>query len=314
MDWFTSNPLAQMPGPSFLLLYVCAAVVTVVMAAARIRAADTTAETAPFPVPTDPDPYEVAYLRGGGNEVTRAVIFSLIERGCLTVSDEKDPKKQQIGRVPNPLRLDALSPLERRVFDWFSRPYKAQEVFQSNLPQEVEPHCAPYEARLRMNDLLAPSGVATAGLIAWLAGAAVITFLGGYKLVASLLRGFDNVGFLVVVGIAANVVLLWTCFRTRRLSARGEAYLRDLRLAFEPLKHRKLLAPSSDTASLLPLLVGVFGVSVLAGTPFRYYPDMFKQASSGGASCGGGCGASCGASCGGGCGGGCGGCGGGCGG
>ena len=310
MDWFTSNPIAQMPGPSFLVLYASAAVVTLVIAAARIRAADTTAAMPPLPVPTDPDPYEIAYLRGGANEVTRAVIFSLIERGYLGVTNEKEARKQQIRRGPDPPSLDALSPLERRVFGRFDTPRRAHEVFRADIRRQVESQCASYKAKLLMRGLLVSPEFETTRLIAWLIGAAVIISLGGYKLIASLVRDYENVGFLVGIGIATNAVLIWICFRRRRVAARGRQYLHDLRIAFEPLKRHPALASSPGAASSLPLLVAVFGVGVLAATQFGYYPQMFSRASSGGTGSGGGCGSACGSSCGGGCGGGCGGCGG----
>jgi hypothetical protein len=59
----------------------------------------------------------------------------------------------------------------------------------------------------------------------------------------------------------------------------------------------------------LVLAMGLFGLGVLAGTPFDDYRKMLaKGQSNGGASCGGGCGSGGDGGCGGGCGG-CGGCG-----
>lgn len=100
------------------------------------------------------------------------------------------------------------------------------------------------------------------------------------------------------------------------LLTRGREYLQQLQLAFERLKERySLLSRPADDPNLL-LLVGLFGVGVLAGIPYGPYQQMFRRAASTGeshgwnfgswdwGSCGGGCG-----SCGGGGGGGCGGCG-----
>jgi hypothetical protein len=101
----------------------------------------------------------------------------------------------------------------------------------------------------------------------------------------------------------------------RRLSDRGRAYLDQLRLAFADLKtHAKVQANSAvpDVSATL-LMVSLFGLTSLKGTPQASYAALFPQAASsgcGGGACGGG-GGGCGGG-GGGCGGGgCGGCGGG---
>ena len=50
-----------------------------------MRGRDRTANLPPLPIPADPDPCEIAYLRGGENEATRLIVFDLIQRGCLGV-------------------------------------------------------------------------------------------------------------------------------------------------------------------------------------------------------------------------------------
>ena len=44
-----------------------------------------------MPIPTKPDPYEIAFLRGGENEVTRLLAFDLINRGYLRVAEKGKP-------------------------------------------------------------------------------------------------------------------------------------------------------------------------------------------------------------------------------
>src|SRR5262245_38132446 len=87
MDWLLDNPVANMYGPKFLLLYVGLAVFTILACRLAIRGSDPTKNLPPLPVPSNPDPYEIAYLRGGENEVTRLIIFNLIQRKYLKTTD-----------------------------------------------------------------------------------------------------------------------------------------------------------------------------------------------------------------------------------
>ena len=71
MEWLTNNTVANMRGPDFLFLYGAMIVVTLIVGWRLIRSADTTGQELAFPLPSEPAPYEVAYLRGGGAEVIR---------------------------------------------------------------------------------------------------------------------------------------------------------------------------------------------------------------------------------------------------
>lgn len=130
-----SNPIANMYGPLFLLFYGFVIVVTLLVCRWVARQ-DSTANL-PLPkVPTNPDPHEIAYLRGGENEVTRLVVFDLIQRGYLQVNG----KIERSPNHPNPVNL---SPMEREVFSWFDKPKGASEIFHS-LSNQVKQHYTPY--------------------------------------------------------------------------------------------------------------------------------------------------------------------------
>ena len=300
MDWLLNNPIANMYDPGFLLLYGNIIILTLAACWWTLRQRDPTVSRLVPLVPSDPDPYEIAYLRGGENEVTRVVIIGLTQRGYLQATE----RKERLPKHPDPRHL---SHLERLVFDRCSSPATEEEIFQS-----VKGVCAPFEQRLHSERLLMPPEMQIVALKVGLAGALVILGLGGYKLWVALATGHSNVGFLLVMGIASLVGLYYVC-RPPRLSSRGRAYLQRLESAFEGLKGRASAGNFAATDPTLLLLVGIFGVKMLAGTPYAYYQEIFTPRWSwGGGGVGGVPGGVWVGGCGGGCGGGgCGGCGGG---
>lgn len=332
MEWLWHNFIADMRGPWFLLFYACASAAAVVVCRVVVRQLDWTGRMPPPPVPAAPDPYEIACLRGGENEVTRAAVFALIKDEWLSFS--RRGRKIVIERTtPAPAR-GALGQVERRAFDWFERPRESGEVFKSGgLAEKMRGLCAGYEQALRRDHLLTPPDVRGRVWMVRLAGLAFVVGLGGYKLLVALSKGRTNVGFLVVLCVVACLVML-AATRLPRMSRRGRAHLERLRLAFERLRgggtkagvYEALSetvphAPTPGVARAVdPSLValGVFGVGALGAADYENYKAAFKHASAdGGSSCGSGCGSSSGGSsdgggggCGSSCGGGCGGCGG----
>jgi uncharacterized protein (TIGR04222 family) len=307
MDWLIHNLVADMYGPLFLFFYGCIVILTFIACKLMLSRVDYTALMPAPPVPANPDPYEIAYLRGGENETVRAVVFDLIRRNFLQINRNTG----LIQRVAAPPDRHQLPALPRRVFDWFVAPHEAGNIFKAGgLASQIKPFCVAYEQRLQDEKFLTPADVRAAARKVMLIGLLNVIALGGYKLFVALAKGHRNVGFLLVMVIAAVVAIAVAC-RVPRLSKRGALYLERLRSAFERLIHQPRARTAAEMNSLdptLPLLVGVFGVTVLAGTPYDYYQQTFRQASSGGSSCGSSCGSSsCGG--GGGCGGGgCGGC------
>jgi uncharacterized protein (TIGR04222 family) len=315
MDWLVRNPIADMYGPHFLLLYAAVSALTLILCRRALRSADPTRWMVPPPVPPHPDPYELAYLRGGENELVRVVVLGLIQRGYLAASEHrkawlKAGSEAVVAQAPRPPDPRHLTPLERAVFDGFSSPKSPSEMFKDRaLPLRLEPHWAPYRRRLEGGRLLMPPEVRGSARRIGVRGALVILGLGGYKLATALGKGRTNVGFLIIMGILALLLLLLLGVGgVPRLSHKGRQYLERAQLAFERLKERVARLPQAVADHTLLLLVGLFGLGVLAGTPYDYYREIFRRSEARGGSCGTGCG-----SCGGGGGdggGGCGGCGG----
>ena len=231
--------------------------------------------------PGNLDPYEVAYLRGGRNEVARVVIVSLVERRILELqqpdrgllrSFAKDSKF--VGQRPARPAI-SLSELERTVYHWFDEPRQVSDVFSKSLPAEITPYCLPFEERLQRRQLLH-------------------------------------------TGSAGGIAALINFFTRRRLTAEGKAYLKQLRhrsaAAHDPMPYAFATAVAGTTAlagTPLADLGGEFKKSqqhaAASGCGIWTGSGCGGCGGTGGSSCGGasGCGGS------GGCGGGGGGCGGG---
>jgi uncharacterized protein (TIGR04222 family) len=333
MDFLFDNPLANMPGAVFLIFYSLSAIFTLVIFGIWKTQVDKTANLPLPPIPANIDPYEIAYLRGGVNEVARAVVFALRQKDFLII--QNDGKNSRIHR--NQLQNDTrnLNQMERAVLNWFGGSREPKEIFQSyGLIQVLVPYCDVYESRLEqqqfLNDGETRSRVARARNIVLL----LVLGLGAYKFIAALINGYSNVFGIIAVAIVAALITYGVA-RLPRLTKLGKTYLERLQMAFDKLKYQTqpIRQPSGDAANVLPaaqfagvdpllLGVGVFGGAVLAGTIYDDYNQAFRRAQnqpadSGSSGCGSACGSSCSSSSGGDSGGGsdgggCGGCGGGC--
>ena len=320
MDW-TIN-IGNMPGPQFLLVYGIVIVVTLIGCRLVVRYVDSTSNLLVPPVPQKINPYYISYLRNGKGEVLRLILFNLMERGYLKIKKgSKWPyNKEKIARESNPPNLNDLSEMERYLFNYYIIPREPVDIFKS-IPSSVEAICEQFQERLQEEDMLPSSKYSFHGILAGVVGSVIISGLGGYKLMVALERGKSNVGFLILFAVFSLIALVLLC-RQPRITNLGRRYVEQLQHAFEGLKIGEN-KPDPDitnpdkTASHKSelLLMGIFGVSVLAGTQYSSIGNLFHQAttcsgncsSGGGGFGGGGCGGGCG---GGGCGGGCGGCGG----
>lgn len=333
MYWLVDNPIGNMVGPHFLLFYGCTIVMTLAVCAWWVRSGDRSADRPLAELPKTVDPYHVAYLRGGVNEVTRLAIFELIERGYIEMLETKKGIRsgQELDRKEDHPSPDALSPPARTAFEWFSIARKPEEVFRNAaLPRRMERPCEQLKAWAEQENLLVPAEMHRAGWMGLLTGAIVIFGLGSYKLAVALSKGLHNVGYLIVMGLV-GLSILFAVARVSRLSRRGKQYLGQLQATFRRSQWGGSLSRAFAAGPSLLFSVGLFGVAAVAATQFAPFQKMFgRGASSGGCSggywgywggCSGGCGAGSSSGGGGGCsggGGGCsgggGGCGGGCGG
>jgi len=311
------NPIANMYGPAFLVFYAAVIAVAFLGCAAYIRSIEP--KSADREIPRSIDPYEIAYLRGGANEVIRTVVIAMLERGML---EQHQPVgiRNLVNRTTIAQAHSAdptiLSGLEAAVFNYCLRPKAAHELFSFDLADKVRALCEPYHLKLIERGLMpdAPTVSKIRQMVA-LTGLAVI-MLGCYKFAAAWQTGHHNViflGFEIVAALGLCIAFEWK----RRITFAGQQYVQDIRRVFSSLQRRPTFYENPDNTVLM---AAVFGVAVLAETQQASYAAIFRRSGAGG-SCGGstgGCGGSSGggSGCGGGSGGGgggggCGGCGGG---
>lgn len=316
MNFLFDNPIANMPGTMFLVLYGTIIVFSGIVFYLLKSNLDWTAKQSAPLIPSNPDPFEIAYLRGGENEFARALVFSLTQKGFLKITNEA--KKSYIVLTLNQPNWTTLSEVERNALKWFQITRETSEVFvKGGLTEILKPYSMIYEQKVNQNYFLTPIEVSTKTRILSLLTFGLVAIIGGYKLVAAMLNGRSNVLFLVIFTIVAFFIFL-ALGKTKRLSERGKKYVEGLQYAFDRLRYNQTPSAVSPTFNAIDptlLALGIFGTSVLAGTAYSEYEQAFHRSNATSSS---GCGSACGSSCssgdggGGDGGGGCGGCGGGC--
>lgn len=309
MEWLRHNFIADMPGSEFLVLYVLAIAAAHVVCWQWRQLSDGTAQHSLPLVPKTPDPFEIAYLRGGAIEVWRLALLSLLQRGFLRIVEP--PKRFSLSTPPSLLQQAAtrmpagLSRVEQRAWEWCAVPRTFMTLSLPYWKDQAESWCAPLKAHLEIQNLLAPPALknAMSSCRWWCAGS--VLALGAYKLADALNEGRNNIGFLIILMIVTAVS--FALLPSPRLTARGRAYLKQLEIAFSNLRTGAVSVGSpfgnSSTASagapagsadlLMPTLlaVSIFGAVAMQNAAFADYRRLYPPQSGSGSSCGsgGGC-------------------------
>src|SRR5262245_24715235 len=129
MEILIDNPLATMYGPYFLIFFGFIIFFAVIILALVKNQFDRTDKFAVPSIPNNLDPYEIAYLRGGTNEVARSVIFSLLQKGFIEIDNGSTPTV--IKKSQNPPSLNNLNQIEQLTFGWLDSLCDPREVFSS---------------------------------------------------------------------------------------------------------------------------------------------------------------------------------------
>src|SRR5215471_2726805 len=290
MDWLNHNVIADLHGPSFLLVYGAIALVIITVAYWIVRSREIDARDPP-PVPNAFNPYEIAYLRGGKNEVIRTALYALYQYGLVEVIPKKWLQSPKLVGRANGVTKN-LTELEERVLRSMHQPLEASDLFQhAQLGRDVEQLCAPLRKNLESGELLRPADFKLTALRTALLAGSILVGLSLYKVLIAVNKGLPNIGFLILLTLL-SLILLWIVvgrFATARISDRGKAYLKRLQVAYANLRGsaaaRTDQAPRSDMAPIM--LISLFGLGVLSGTSDAEFANLFARGSSS-SGCGGG--------------------------
>jgi uncharacterized protein (TIGR04222 family) len=269
-------PNLLISGPVFLLVYALVAVGVIVAARSQMAAADSTVAPSLLaaPVEVDRDPFEIAYLRGGGNELLRFVVFDLIRRGALVLADPEAKNRDTAIVATGAAADESLSSLERDVLKFFAAPHTTKELFASSVPAASATFgAAQYEPHLRREGMLRGAGVPAARSAARVVGLLVLVGLAAYRIEYAILL-YHSFGFLIVEAIIAIIALLGFT-SSSRLSSYGRSYLNRLATAVRP----RSVTPIATGFGMLPIAVAATGFGALAGTEYAPLTNVFPHSS-----------------------------------
>lgn len=279
------NPF-DMRGPQFLAFYTVFAVVTIVVVA-MLRRRRELADGGYRGTPLH-DPYAIAYLRGGKNELLRVTVVSLVDRGLLSVLHDR-VQTTTVGRETMARRR-----IERDVLVFCIGGCEPKELFAS---PTFDVATAELDFELSEMRLLPDDEIEAARRSLFFGATAVLLLVSIAKVVVALSRGRTNIGLLLLLTFFAVLGTRAVVFRRR--TARGDAFLSELRNLFGSLKLRAPQIAPGGATSELTMLVAVWGVVALPGETFGWSSRLFPRAQHDGGSGSGSCGSSCGSGCGG---------------
>ena len=266
------NPITELTASEFLLSYAILIGGTILLCRWWSRLSDPTGFMPVPAVPSTPDHYEIAYLRGAEDEVITVVIAGLYQRGYLCLDEAPEKTFQQVSGHPD---VEQLCSLERKVFEWFAESRGPGDI-ASELRGNVSSHCLPYEEKSQREHLLVSAAVESGATLTRIAGAAVIAGVGASRAWVGFMRDLP-IGFLLQM-VVVGCIGFWAVCGTPRLSNRGRRYLEELSISFAGLKRPTgsvLPTPLVDPSNFL-LVLGVFG---LAATEYAYLENVLKPGS-----------------------------------
>jgi uncharacterized protein (TIGR04222 family) len=252
--------------------------------------------------PDSLEPYAATYLAGGRQLTFSAALTSLLHRGAVRFSCDSSELSTTASAPTD------LHPVEQELYNTIAtQPGTVVQVRRRSCEL-----ASPVAHELQRDGLIMPPTRARVAVLGPLLLALAPVALGGIKIGLGVSRGRPvELLFMscLLVAVGALVGFARSVLRTQR----GDAALAQLRVRHAPLRNELRESFSSLAPIALPLAVGLFGVSILQGTPLdEFRKKISPPAASSGCGSAGSCASDGGGGDGGGCGGGgCGGCGGG---
>jgi uncharacterized protein (TIGR04222 family) len=306
------NPLARMYGPHFLILYISLylLILVVVWFLLPIMTSGTKLNEIPK-IPNRPDPYELAYLRGGEKEVALLSIYSLINKNFIRLLTNNERSKMAIVIRDKDVNYGLLEQSEKIIYEAIPIEKDIVELIENKiLMNEIKD--AMYELKLRLvadGILCAEKEKNKFKYLKWFLIALLISF-GAYKLFAAYAHGHKNVVLIFATAMIGSMFINGININ-EMLTKKGKTLINSIKNIFESISGNSLF---DQPLYMQQLLISLYGFKLLkeskkehfytylktniSPSPVVYFQDNYS--SNGSSSCGGGSG----------CGGGCGGCGG----
>ena len=118
MDILFNNPLATMSGVVFLIFFAIVIIFTLIVLALIKSQIDKSDKMNLPPIPANIDPYEIAYLRGGTNEMARSVCFQPDAERLYRIQNHRKNFRHQSGKSPTERFRFAANRANCAQLDW----------------------------------------------------------------------------------------------------------------------------------------------------------------------------------------------------
>ena len=233
------------------------------------RALDRTGGLDIPPVPDTPDPYHIAYLRGGEGEVMRLTLFDLVRRGHLEMTETKRlaSTERRIHRSETAPEVDELSDVERYMVGFFANARNPAEIYRSGIHELLRHGSHAEKTDLMREQMLIPEAIDRR-----LSGADyLIAALGCLFGIALGLFAFDHAGIgvgIAILFLVARKLAKRHMRRTGHMSAHGRKYLAAMQDAYADMKSAApvVQGPAGRGRDDTLLSVGLYGSAALMGT------------------------------------------------
>jgi len=249
-----------------------------------VRRADKTDALPPLPIPAQPDPYEVAYLRAGMVAIERLAVLVLIESGHLSAQRQEAsfwrlrPARTILKQVkPEEALPWYLSALLKR----FATPQVWEELSDLWGDQRARLQ-AELEERLNKEQLLAVDEARRVGDTARRTALGICLPLGVLAVPSLNATLGSSISMLVFVFFTVCSLICTAC-HPGPLSKRGKAYLARLRQVYRETSSATVSPASTAAGASCALTFGfaLFGAESLADTPYEFVGDTGGSGDSG---------------------------------
>ncbi len=250
-DW-----LVKIPGPDFLIGYIFLSAVCIVVGRKVARGSN---DAYHFPDKNQLDPLFFAVLRGGWQAAIDITVMQLLQRNSIGFTDETGQKTLIVKN-----QASDLSPVEQVVYNYLLVPKSSTQFNGKDMQAAIENALQPvyqqlYNQRLlKTADEVFTGNLITYSLLVILAGLAII------KLYFGILY-HKPIGFLLLLIPLVSLVLLFTLQPWRRITPRGDKYIKEVAKHFAWLKEELAgTTTSSSSAINYALTAAIFGVGIFA--------------------------------------------------